>query len=164
MTRMSRTSRRFAGALTLLATLPLALSGCRQACNDMGCLDGLNVSFAGSFEPGKTYDVTLSILTTTPEVVPIVHCSFSDPAAGGAGLLCSSASPFTASGTQLSIKDDTIQNLRVTIAADGAVVGQQDYQVAFSSREINGPGCGVCTNASVTVDFPAAPPEQEQER
>ncbi|HSY40694.1 MAG TPA: hypothetical protein VLA79_14235 [Polyangia bacterium] len=161
---MSRPGRRFAGALTLLALLPLALSGCGgQACTLIGCLDGLNVSFVGSFEPGKSYDITLSSLTTTPEVVPIVHCSYSDPAGGGPGLLCSSASPFTAAGSQLSIKDDTIQNLRVTIATDGAVVGQQDYQVAFSSREINGPGCGVCTNANVTVDFPAAPPGQQDQ-
>ena len=159
MTKMSRSARRFAGALTLLSILPLAISGCEQSCTTRGCLDGLNVSFVGQFEPGKTYDVTLSVLTATPEVVPIMNCSYSDPAGGGAGLLCSSASPFTAAGTQLNIKDDTIKNLRVTIAADGAVVGQQDYQVAFSSAEINGPGCGICTNASISVDFPAAPPE-----
>ena len=158
MTKMSRTGRRFAGALTLLATLPFASSGCGQACSAIACLDGLNISFAGWFELGKTYDITLSVLTATPEVVPIVHCSYSDPAGGGPGLLCSSASQFTASGNQLSIKDDTIKNLRVTISADGAVVGQQDYQVAFTSSEINGAGCGICTNASVTVDFPAVPP------
>jgi hypothetical protein len=157
MTKMSRTGRRFAGALTLLAILPLAISGCKTACGDVGCLGGLNISFVGWFDLGKTYDITLSVLTATPEVVPIVHCSYSDPAGGGAGLLCSSASRFTASGTQLSIEDDTIKNLRVNISADGAVVGQQDYQVAFSSSEINGDGCGTCTSASLTVDFPAVP-------
>ena len=160
MTRMSRTGRRLAGPLTLLAILPLAISGCGRGCTTIACLDGLNVSFFGSFEPGKSYDITLSVLTETPDVVPIMHCSYSDAASGGAGLLCSSTSPFTASGTQLSIKDDTIKNLRVTIAADGAVVGQQDYQVAFSSREINGAGCGICTNANIIVDFPAAPSDR----
>ena len=148
----------------MLASLPLALSGCgSQSCSAIACFDGLNVSFVGSFEPGTTYDITLSVLTPTPEVVPIMHCSYSDPAGGGSGLLCSSASPFTASGAQLSIKDDTIKNLRVTMAADGAVVGQQDYQVAFTSSELNGAGCGVCTNANVTVDFPAAPPGQQDQ-
>ena len=147
----------------MLAILPLALSGCEKSCTDIGCLDGLNVSFVGSFEPGTTYDITLSVLTATPEAVPLMHCSYSDPAGGGPGLLCSSASQFTASGTQLSIKDDTIENLRVTIAADGATVGQQDYQVAFTSREINGAGCGTCTNANVIVDFPAWPPAQQQQ-
>jgi hypothetical protein len=159
MTQMSRPGRRFAGALTLLALLPFVTSGCEtSSCSAIGCLDGLNVSFVGWFEPAQSYDITLSVLTATPEVVPIMHCSYSDQAAGGPGLLCSSASLFTASGTRLSIKDDTIKELRVTIAANGAVVGQQDYPVAFSSREINGPGCGTCTNANIIVDFPAAPP------
>ncbi len=51
------------------------------------------------------------------------------------------------------IIDDTSLDgpLQVTVSSHGAQVTQQSFKVNYVSQEINGPGCGVCTNATVNV-------------
>ena len=159
MIQMSQRRRLIEGAAAVVGSLALASFGCEpQKCGAVGCLRGVNIHFEGTFQPGKTYAIQISELTPTPEVVPIMKCSLTGAAAGATPeLLCSSAQMHATFATQVQIDDVVLHQLRIAISADGTPVGQQDYPVLYASREINGPGCGTCTTAGITVALPAAP-------
>jgi len=157
MTPLSRSCRRMARVLALVVVASAAVAGCGKTCTLIGCNDGLNIWFDGSFEVGTTYDVVISELTDTPEVVPIMRCRFTEESSGTTALLCSSPLDHTTLGRSVSIKSERPKTVRITVTTGDVVVGEMDYPVTFVSREINGEGCGTCTNANISVDFPAAP-------
>lgn len=155
MILMSHLRRRLAVAILALSSLSCSLLG--HQCKAIGCLEGLNILLTGGFDPDKTYTIDLSRLTSTGAAVPVMSCARTWPSTSGALMDCTSSLRFQADPYRIQIFDQSITRLRVAISVDGAIVNQKDYDVAFSSREINGEGCGWCTSASVNVDFPVRP-------
>ena len=44
--------------------------------------------------------------------------------------------------------------LRVTVSSNGNVLSEQTVTPVYTSRDVWGPGCGYCTQATVRVDLP----------
>jgi hypothetical protein len=118
-------------------------------------MDGLLISIhGGRTDAGSvTYEIEVAELTPTPEKVPLMTCSFT-PAADSPELHCSSVLSHAEFGDVIQIRDAQLKNVVVTISRDGAKLAEQNFQPVYTSREINGEGCGVCTNASATVNIP----------
>jgi len=74
-------------------------------------------------------------------------CTLSFPAAipGSSQLDCSSSVEHVDLGTMLQIRRNDIHNLTVVVSSSGTELGRQTFQPAYATREINGPGCGTCT-------------------
>lgn len=135
----------------------VALAGCEygQTCAAIGCSDGLNVQLNGNFEIGRSYQVDISTITVTPEVVPIMRCSLTRPTENGWDLRCNSAIPHSESfGNWIQMRTTEFKKLQVAVESDGITLGEQVLDVSYTSKEINGPGCGVCTSAVVNVTVP----------
>jgi hypothetical protein len=149
MTRLSRLC--FVGAALLLA----ATAGCGGQCNDIGCLDGLVVQFGGTPQLGKTYAITLSTVTRTPEVVPFMRCQLTTVAAGQTTLTCESTLEHRELGSSVQLAGAArgYDNLFVQVALDGVQQSERRFEVMWKKEELNGPGCGVCTSASVDVEL-----------
>jgi hypothetical protein len=140
----------------LLASMLFALwtAGCDGACTLKGCQDGLVIQFAGRFDQTATYEIAVATTTHVSEVVTFARCLVT-PNAVGLQLFCTSQHRHTENGTTLQLPESRVDNLTVTISSGGGVIGEQRFDnIVFESREINGPGCGVCTNASVQVTIP----------
>lgn len=137
--------------LTISALACWILAGCDgQSCTTRACNEGLTISFAG-LSSATTYQIVVSNVTNTPESIPIATCTLAPDANGTPELSCNSSEVHTDVGSYLRIEDSTFQEIQVDISADGETVLQQSYPVTYQSTEINGPGCGVCTQASITV-------------
>jgi len=126
----------------------LAAAGCSQTCGAAACFQGVVVSFTG-FAPG-TYEVEIGAVTTTSQAAPIATCTLMAGDSAGP-LSCSSSESHSEIGNQVTIGDTSLDQIQVTVSANGAPVTQQTLQVNYHSDEINGPGCGVCTSARVNV-------------
>lgn len=159
MIRMSQPCRRLIAAMLILPSL--GCSVLTRECNDVACLEGLNISLTGGFDPDKTYTIALSRLAATGEPSPVMSCARTSPSTTGAQMTCTASVRFQADPHAIRIIDPIFEGprgkLRVVISTDDVVVGQKDYDVAFATREINGRGCGECTGASIDVDFPVRP-------
>jgi hypothetical protein len=142
---MIRMSRYLALAVAVGA---LASAGCSQECGAAACLRGVGVSLEG-FAPG-TYEVKIAVVTATAEAAPLATCTLTGGDAGGP-LLCASPEAHSELGNQVRIDDTSYDRIQVTVSSNGAQVTQQTFDVHYSSEEINGPGCGVCTSATLTV-------------
>ena len=69
-------------------------------------------------------------------------------------ILCSSDDTYADFEEGIRIQDTTIQKLLVTVSANGTLLGEQTLEPVYTSSEINGLGCGVCTNAEVHLTIP----------
>jgi len=143
----------FRFGLSLVATLAMGAVGCGHACNAIGCLDGLVLAFDG-LVAGTTYQVTVSQVTATPETIPVATCTAVVAANGSPQLSCSSERPHTESSNTLQFHDTELTKLVITVSSNGMTLVNQAADVSYTSSEINGPGCGVCTQASVSVTVP----------
>jgi hypothetical protein len=47
-----------------------------------------------------------------------------------------------------------VPNVYVVISTGGSTVKEEKFDILYATREPNGPGCGTCTNASITVNVP----------
>ncbi len=47
-----------------------------------------------------------------------------------------------------------LSGLNISVSFDGTKLGEQTFEPAYSSREINGPGCGVCAQGGITFRMP----------
>ena len=140
-------------SVPLLAVLgALGAFGCDHSCGAVGCNNGLSLSFAG-FTPGSTYQIVVSVVTPM-EVIPFVTCTAAPDDLGAEQLSCASDQLHAESGTTLRIPDDTLKQLQVNVSSNGTHFVQQTFAVTFESKEINGPGCGVCTSADITMTIP----------
>lgn len=139
--------------LSLIAVM-WTWSGCEQehACTLIGCRDGLVMSFDGLIA-GSTYQIVVSVVTPTA-TAPLVTCTAAPGANGDQQLTCDSVDSHTEVGTTLQIHDSTLNQIQVTVSSNGAQLSQQTFTIGYQSVEINGPGCGVCTHADVTVTLP----------
>jgi hypothetical protein len=142
--------------VALLALLAAGSSGCESshACSLVGCLDGVIVSFTG-LGAHPSYDITITPVTTTPDVVPLATCTIDASDAGARQLTCTSSfETHDEFGLSVRIQDSTLQAIQISVSSDGTPVAQQTFDVSYQSSEINGPGCGVCTQASVSMTVP----------
>jgi len=64
-------------------------------------------------------------------------------------LYCSCGESHSEAGNLLDIEDTSLQQIQVTVSTNGTQVVQQTIDVAYTSSEINGPGCGVCTQSGI---------------
>jgi hypothetical protein len=141
----------------LLATPLLGLLGCDvgHTCTLVGCLDGLNIQLDGKFETGKAYQLDISTITTTPEIVPFMRCSVARLTENNWDLRCNSAFPHSeVLGNRIQIRTTEFTKLKVVVSSSGMTLGEQTLDAGYTSKEINGPGCGVCTSALVSVTVP----------
>lgn len=150
---MSRPSHRFFRWLGLLGALLLSpgSTGCGHGCTLKGCSQGLHIVLDRSFD-GRTLELVVSELTSTPEVVPFMRCDLK-PRVGSIGhdAFCNSSRPHHQQGG-ITI-DDFPAQVVVAVSEGGVKLGQQTFTPAYTNEEINGPGCGRCHFGSVTVSM-----------
>jgi len=142
------------GFLFILLLVGLSTCGSEHSCTLIDCLDGLNIQLDGKFEMGETYQVDISVITTTPEVVPIMRCSLSRPTENSWDLRCNSAFPHSEFGNRIQVRTTEEKKVKVAVSSNAMTLGEQVFDVAYTSKEINGPGCGVCTSALIDVTVP----------
>jgi len=140
--------------ILLAASLSLGISGCGHSCTGVGCPDGLSIFLDGTPDPTAPRRIEVSEVTATPEVVLVMTCSLSTNSVGGPDLLCSSARQHSEHGNIIVIRDYDLKHLVVTVSSGGTKLGEQTFDPTFTSEEINGPGCGVCSDASIRVMLP----------
>jgi hypothetical protein len=144
---------RIRSRLIVLALLT-AVAGCENhLCTLIGCTDGLAITLDGTFDVGKVFQIDLAEITPTPEVVPFMTCSFAPSAPGTAGqqLLCQSAVSHSELVNIIQIRDYEPKKLSIKISSAGALVSEQTFEPVFTTKEINGPGCGTCRQSSIAL-------------
>jgi hypothetical protein len=148
---------RLPGALALSLLLAATAAGCdgSHTCTLIGCLDGVAISFEG-LNLGTTYDIAIADLNMMAHAaVPIMTCTAAATDAGYQTLSCSSSEAHSEIGTTVHIRDTTLSAVEVTVSSNGVQLSDRSFDVNYTSKEINGPGCGVCTSASVTMTVPS---------
>jgi hypothetical protein len=138
----------------VVAGAALLLGSCSErACTNRGCLfTGLNVRFGGGFELGKRYEVEISIVTPTPEVILVMRCALTPASATDYGLACTSAYLHAEQGDSIRFFQE-LSTLLVSVSADGDMLYERTHEVEYTIEEINGPGCGTCEFAVVDVEL-----------
>jgi hypothetical protein len=134
-------------ALSLLGTL--GLGGCDEhGCTLIGSLNGLLITFDDSFTVGKTFDVTISEVTQTPEIVPVMNCTLTPP-----DIACASGLFHAEQFGGVVIADDKPSRLDIAVSSNGMKLAEKQFDVVFTTKEPNGPGCGTATSATVTMSL-----------
>ena len=139
----------------LLATALLVAScNSTRTCNDIGCTSGLIVELNGAVDGGvpTTFQIDFAKVVDQ-QVTPLTTCTFT-AANYAATVFCNPEVSGAVPGSRIVIGQTDIKMLRVTISANGNVLSQQTVTPAYTSREVWGPGCGYCTQATVKVDLP----------
>ena len=155
MILLSRLTSRYGTRVVLLAALLSAVPACdSHGCTTQGCPQGLSITFEGNFTAGATYDVVVSVVTATPETVPIATCTLVASDGGAAQLLCGSMEAHSEQPNILRIEDTTLSKVLVSVSMGGTTVAEQTFEPAYTTREINGAGCGTCTSAAIQMMIP----------
>jgi hypothetical protein len=155
MILLSRLVSRNGTRALLLAALLSAVPACdSRGCTAIGCYQGLSITFGGNFTQSATYDVVVSVVTTTPETVPIATCTLVASDGGAAHLLCESQELHLEQSNTLRFDDTTLTKVLVSVSMGGTTVAEQTFEPAYTTREINGPGCGTCTSAAIQMTIP----------
>ena len=141
--------------VALLALLAAGAGGCESSrvCSLIGCLDGVTVTFTG-LGAHSSYDIVIAPVPATTDGAPLATCTLETSDAGVRRLTCASSETHIEFDTSVRIEDDTLHTIQITVSSGGAQVAQQTFDVTYQSSEINGPGCGVCTTASVMMVVP----------
>jgi len=144
----------FALALGYLISMPSCdVPGESTACTLIGCDDGLTLRFAGNLDRSKPYRIAINTITATPEEVPVMTCELTPN--GEAHLItCKSVTPHTEDFDSVTIKDNGLSKLHVVVTKAGAMISESTLQPLYSTKEINGEGCGKCTQASAQISIP----------
>jgi hypothetical protein len=142
-------------ALITLSAMTLADASCdpTRACGEIGCDNGLTVVFRGG-NAGSTYRLEVASVTPLPETVPFVRCFLEVLAANSNRLSCSSAELHREFAGRLVINDLGLKNVLVSVFLSDQPLTQQQFQIVYATSEVNGPGCGTCTHASIEVSIP----------
>ena len=142
--------------LALFALSSLTVASCEsRTCNTIGCESGLTVTFTGATFDGGALGDTFDILLEQQienHFAPLMTCSFT---ANTHVLLCSSQRTHREDQSTTLIAGTDFRTIRATVSAGGTQISQDVFELAWTSREVWGPGCGVCTQAAMTVALPA---------
>jgi hypothetical protein len=117
-------------------------------CGAVGCSTGVNLSFDG-LDAGATYQIVVAVVEPVYGAVPIAECMLVPEPGASPRLYCSCGENHRESGNILNIEDTSLQQIQVTVSTNGTQVVQQTVDVAYTSSESNGPGCGVCTQTGI---------------
>jgi len=139
-----------------LAVLAFALTGCEpHACNTIGCTDGLEIAFeantSSAAAQGNLLDITIET-KSAGEFPRVMTCSFETTTRQ---LLCSSPYVHTVDSNRVHFSTTDLKTLRVTVSANGNQLSQEIFTPAYTAEEVWGPGCGVCTQATLHVALPS---------
>jgi hypothetical protein len=139
-------------ALILVALAPVACSS--GECATVGCQDGLTIDLGSGFTRGQTFELTVTDLTATP--VTIATCTYAPSATADDTdmLSCASLRPHMEIAPAIQIRQWQPTRIGVKVVSGGATVAEKDFDITFTSSEINGPGCGACAQASVILSLP----------
>lgn len=130
-------------------------AGCGEhECGLVGCANGLTVTFDGNYEAGATYTANVSGGTSGLDIAVELACAIEPAAPGGHRAVCTSALPHYEVANSTRLPQTDLTSVRIAVSKDGATLGAQTFQPTYVAREINGPGCGVCTSAAVSVTIP----------
>src|SRR3954471_18682506 len=144
MIRMSR----FLAVLVMASTAAACDGVSEKSCGAVACRTGISLSFDG-LDASATYQIVVAVTAPADGVVPIANCMLAPDAGGSARLSCSSGERHSEDGKLLNIEDTSLQQIQVTVSTNGTQVLQQTIDVTYTSSEINGPGCGVCTQTGI---------------
>jgi hypothetical protein len=148
-------SRAKAAAFTVLVASSLMVGSCSQRCTAIGCEEGLTIEFRVDADGGvpATGDLDIAIeIEELQQFVPIMTCVMT--VAGTRQLLCASTYDHRTGYSNVIIRDNRLERVRVTVSGAGTQISQQTFTLEYTSSEINGEGCGVCTRAGVVVEVP----------
>ncbi|HEX3695481.1 MAG TPA: hypothetical protein VH374_08820 [Polyangia bacterium] len=140
------------GLLALSFLGIFGLGGCDEhACGLVAYPNGLLITFDDSFTTGQTFDVTISEVTTTPEIVPVMNCTVT----GGspAEIACASGLFHAEQFGGVVIADDKPSRLDIAVSSNGMKLAEKQFDVVFTTSEPNGPGCGTATSPTVTMSL-----------
>jgi hypothetical protein len=154
--------------LAFAALLPLFVASCSQtiadqACTDIGCQNGLRLTWdQGSWKPGAyTVEATLDGIKVTCEGKlplaacdsgPTFHCSPSAPLRVGESGCALPEAQHGLSGIDI---DAAPAQVRIVVKRDGVEVSAQELTPKYTDSRPNGPQCEpVCHQASATLAFP----------
>jgi hypothetical protein len=155
MIRLSRLRNWKVMPALLLTALLSAVPACEgKSCGTVGCAQGLSIDFDANFSQAATYQVVVSVVTATPETVPIATCTLVASDGGGVQLLCDSMEIHSELSNTLRIDDMTLSKILVSVSVGGNTVTEQTFEPVYKAAEINGPGCGTCTSATVQMTIP----------
>ena len=149
MSHLGRSILRHAVWLIALAALPI--TSCSHSCTLIYCPQGLLISLHGKFDPQTTYEITINEIR--PDAGFSMKCWLAPPSSAGPPLTCASGDS-TFDGKTIQIKSMVLQEIAVTVSANGKQLGEQRFTPVYLKSEPNGPGCGVCTQASVALTIP----------
>jgi hypothetical protein len=149
--------------LFVLVCSPLTVTGCSiasQACTEIGCSNGLSLSFTKAttpWEPGM-YQVDIDADGKKITCTTKLPLTASDPAPSS----CTDANVLLGvSGSALPAAQQSLSELQfntapahvtVTVTRDGAVIGTKDLTPTYKKSQPNGPDCEpTCNSASDTL-------------
>lgn len=138
------------GALLLAAAVGCATD---HACTAIGCLDGLTVSLDGNFEPGSTYRIDVNQVSGN-DATAVMSCTWTPTAPALQPPVCTSSIEHAEFGSRIQIRSNTLTKVKVAVTKDDVFVGEESFEPKYAAREINGEGCGTCTQASISVTVP----------
>ncbi len=142
--------------VALLLALALVVASCEEkVCTTQGCLSGLTVELDGAVDGGiqaTPFQIDFAKVVDQ-QVTPLTTCTFTAANAANA-LVCSPEVTHAPLGSDVVFADTDVRMLRVTISSNGNVLSEQTVTPVYTSREVWGPGCGTCTQATVKVDLP----------
>lgn len=138
----------------LLVTALLVASCSTRICNTIGCTSGLIVELNGAVDGGVPTPFQIDLAKVVDQQVsPLTTCTFT-AANYAATVACNPEVSRSLIGTAIVIERTDIKVLRVTVSVNGNVLSQQTVTPTYTSREVWGPGCGYCTQATIRVDLP----------
>jgi hypothetical protein len=148
---------------SLTAFTALTAAGCSapsHACTEIGCVNGLTLSFqkaSSTWEPGM-YSIVIDADGKKITCTTKLPLSATDPAPSS----CTDASvQLGVSGSALPAAQhglvgldftSTPAKVTVTVTRDNAMIGTKDFSPTYKKSQPNGPDCEpVCNNASDTL-------------
>lgn len=153
LSRLSPGLRSIVRSLGGIAAALLLLSGCGRTCTTIGCLGGLLISLDGGFDGTTSYRIDVNEMTDAAKGALLTSCTLSPAAGAEPQLKCSSTTAQLLSKT-IWISGVEPAKVLVTVLAGDAKLGEQLFEPAYDSQEINGSGCGVCTTAQASLTIP----------
>lgn len=139
-------------AFALLVASSFLVGSCRGPCTAIGCESGLTVQFLvdadGGVPPMGDLDITIEN-QVDQAFQPLMTCTMT--VHGTMQLLCDSTRAHRITPQGIVFSDTSLRRLRVTVSVDSTQIYQQSFTADYTSSEINGAGCGTCTQATIQV-------------
>jgi hypothetical protein len=117
-------------------------------------LGGLVAVLDGRFDGTTPYRIDVNEMSATAKGALLTSCTLSPAAGADPQLKCSSAVAKLELFKTIRLQGIEPAQVLVTVSVGDTKLGEQMFEPAYSSEEINGSGCGVCTSAQASVTIP----------